>query len=52
MVQKIYPHHMSQMEKDILREKQNIFYCMNPAVSVVCIPRRMISFWIFAIFPI
>jgi len=25
---------MSQMEKDILREKQNIFYCMNPAVSV------------------
>ena len=47
MVQKIYPHHMSQMEKDILREKQNIFYCMNPAVSVVCIPRRMI--WIFAI---
>ena len=51
MVQKIYPHHMSQMEKDILREKQNIFYCMNPAVSVVCIPRRMISFWIFAIFP-
>ena len=44
MVQKIYPHHMSQMEKDILREKQNIFYCMNPAVSVVCIPKRMISF--------
>lgn len=34
MVRKIKPHHMKQMEEDILREKQNIFYCMNPAATV------------------
>jgi len=25
---------MRQMEEDIIREKQNIFFCMNPAATV------------------
>ena len=35
MVRRIKPHHMRQMEEDIIREKQNIFFCMNPAATVV-----------------
>lgn len=35
MVRKVKKHHMRQMEQDIEREKKNIFYCMNPAVTVV-----------------
>jgi hypothetical protein len=34
MVRKVLPMHKNAMEKDIDREKKNIFYCMNPAVTV------------------
>ena len=34
MVRNVNPKHMNQLEKDIEREKKNIFYCMHPAVSV------------------
>jgi len=34
MVRNVLPKHAKQMEKDLEREKKNIFYCMHPAVSV------------------
>jgi hypothetical protein len=34
MVRNVNPKHMNQLEKDIEREKKNIFYCMHPAVNV------------------
>lgn len=34
MVRKVKKHHMRQMEQDVEREKKNMFYCMNPAVTV------------------
>jgi len=34
MVRNVRPSHIKQMEKDIDREKKNIFYCMHPAASV------------------
>ena len=38
MVRKVEKYHMRQMEQDIEREKKNMFYCMNPAVTVVSYP--------------
>ena len=34
MVRNVNPKHMNKLEKDIEREKKNIFYCMHPAVNV------------------
>ena len=33
IVRKVNAVHIKQMEKDIEREKKNIFYCMHPAVD-------------------
>lgn len=35
MVRKVKPHHMKAIQRDIDREKKNIFLCMNPAATVV-----------------
>ena len=35
MVRRVFPIHKQRMEKDIIREKNNTFLCMHPAVSVV-----------------
>ena len=34
MVGKLYPWMKSRMERDVEREKNNLFYCVNPAVSI------------------
>lgn len=34
MVEKVQPHHMKQFDKDIEREKKNIFYIMHPALNL------------------
>jgi len=34
MVRKVESKHLDRMAKDIAREKQNIFLCMNPAATV------------------
>jgi len=34
MVRKVTPKHLRQIEEDVQREKNNIFYCMHPAASV------------------
>jgi hypothetical protein len=35
MVLKVEDYHKPQLLRDIEREKKNMMYCMNPAVSVV-----------------
>ena len=34
MVDKVHPVMKSHMQRDVEREKNNLFYCVNPAVSI------------------
>lgn len=41
--------HKNAMEKDIDREKKNIFYCMNPAVTVVSTAVQFVKQFVWTI---